>query len=135
MPLHPREVLAIEDRLTRPSSWVTSFPLTQDSLEVGDRDFNQMVTQLHQLTGPITSSCDRYVQYLLAGGATHRFLTNTGRDYSLERAGFFTHHSPTFPTDDPPFPPKGPVRSQVIQNLTHVPRFKFKETYDCHVVF
>jgi hypothetical protein len=94
MPLHPREVLAIEDRLTRPSSWVTSFPLTQDSLEVGDRDFNQMVTQLYQLTGPITSSCDRYVQYLLAGGgATHRFLTNTGRDYSLKGVGF-SHITP-----------------------------------------
>jgi hypothetical protein len=93
MPLHLKEVLATEDRLTRPSSWVTSFPLTQDSLEVGERGFNQMVTQLHQLTEPITSSCDRYIQYLLAGGLTHRFLTNTGMDYSLEGVDF-SHITP-----------------------------------------
>jgi hypothetical protein len=67
MPLHPGEVLATEDRLIRPS-WVTSFHLPHDSLEVEERGFNQMVTQLHQLTEPITSSYDRYVQYLLAGG-------------------------------------------------------------------
>jgi hypothetical protein len=35
MLLHPGEVLAIEDRLARPSSWVTSFPLPHDSLRVG----------------------------------------------------------------------------------------------------
>jgi hypothetical protein len=33
--LHLGEVLAIEDRLTRPSSWVTSSPLPHDSLGVG----------------------------------------------------------------------------------------------------
>jgi hypothetical protein len=36
MPLHPREVLVTKDRLARPSSWVTSFPLPHDSLGVGD---------------------------------------------------------------------------------------------------
>jgi hypothetical protein len=51
-PIHLREVLATEDRLARPSSWVTSFPLPHDSLGVGERDFGQVVTQLHQLTGP-----------------------------------------------------------------------------------
>jgi hypothetical protein len=67
MPLHPEEVLATEDRLTQLSSWVTSFPLCHDSLGVGKRDFGQVVTQLHQLTGPITPAYNRYVQYLLAG--------------------------------------------------------------------
>jgi hypothetical protein len=66
MPLHLGEVLAIEDRLARPSSWVTSFPIPHDSLGVGERSFGQVVTQLHQLTGPITLACDRYVQYFLA---------------------------------------------------------------------
>jgi hypothetical protein len=47
MPLHPGEVLATEDRQTRPSSWVTSFPLPHGSLGVGERDFGQVVTQVH----------------------------------------------------------------------------------------
>jgi hypothetical protein len=32
-----------------------------------ERGFGPMVTQLHQLTGPISPACDRYVQYLLTG--------------------------------------------------------------------
>jgi hypothetical protein len=40
------------------------FFLPHDSLRVGERGFNQVVTQL-QLTGPITPVCARYVQYLL----------------------------------------------------------------------
>jgi hypothetical protein len=67
MPVYPGEVLATEDRLTQLSSWVTSFPLPYDSLGIEERGFDQVVTQLHQLTGPITLACDRYVQYLLAG--------------------------------------------------------------------
>jgi hypothetical protein len=43
-------------------------PPPSDSLGVGERGFGQVVTQLHQLTGPTTPVCDRYVQYLLAGG-------------------------------------------------------------------
>jgi hypothetical protein len=67
MPLDPGEVLATEDRLARLSSWATSFPLPHNSLGVGERDFGQVVTQLHQLTRPIIPACDRYIQYLLAG--------------------------------------------------------------------
>jgi hypothetical protein len=67
MTLHPEEVLSTEDRLVWPSPWVTSFFLPHDSLGVGVRGFGQVVTQLHQLTGPITPVYDRYVQYLLAG--------------------------------------------------------------------
>jgi hypothetical protein len=67
MPLHPGEVLATEDRLAQPLSWVTSFPLPHDSLGVGERDFGQVITQLHSLTGPISPACDRYVRYLLTG--------------------------------------------------------------------
>jgi hypothetical protein len=67
MPLHPGEVLVTQDKLAQPSSWVTSFPLPHDSLGVGERGFDQGVTHLHQLNGPITPACDQYVQYLLAG--------------------------------------------------------------------
>jgi hypothetical protein len=67
MPIHLEEVLVTEDKLAEPSSWVTSFPLPHDSLGVRERDLGQVVTQLHQLTRPITPACDRYVQYLLAG--------------------------------------------------------------------
>jgi hypothetical protein len=65
MPLQSGEVLATEDRLAQPSSWVTSFPLPHDSLEVEERVFDHVVTQLHQLTGHKTLACDRYIQYLL----------------------------------------------------------------------
>jgi hypothetical protein len=44
MPLHPEEVLAIKDRLAWPSPWITSFFLPPDSLEVGERGFEQVVT-------------------------------------------------------------------------------------------
>jgi hypothetical protein len=60
-PQHPKEVLAVKDRLTQPSSGVVSFLLPCDSPGVGERSFDPMVTQLHQLTGPISLACDRYV--------------------------------------------------------------------------
>jgi hypothetical protein len=66
-PLHPEEVLATKDRLTQPSSWVASFLLPCDNPRVGERSFGPIVTQLPQLTGPISPACDRYVQYLLVG--------------------------------------------------------------------
>jgi hypothetical protein len=92
MSLYPGEVLATEHRLAQPSPWVTSFPLPHDSLGVGERGFSQVVTQLHPLTGPTTPACDRYIQYLLTG-PTHRSLTDTAGDYSLEGAGFL-HTTP-----------------------------------------
>jgi hypothetical protein len=66
-PLYPEEVLATKDRQVQPSSWVASFLLPCDTLGVGERGFGPMVTQLHQLTGLISPSCDQYVQYLHAG--------------------------------------------------------------------
>jgi hypothetical protein len=62
-PLHPEEVLTTEDRLAQSLSWVASFLL--DGVE--ERGFGSMVTQLHQLTGPISPAYNQYVQYLLAG--------------------------------------------------------------------
>jgi hypothetical protein len=87
MPLHPEEVLATKDRLTRPSPWVTSFFLPHDNLRIGDRGFSQVVTQLHQLTGAIyqhaismLNACSRE--------STHRSLTDTDGGYNLGGAGF-----------------------------------------------
>jgi hypothetical protein len=82
MPLQSEEILATKDRLAQPLPWVTSLFLPHDSLEVGERGFSQVVTQLHQLTGLITPVCDRYVQYLLMR-PTHRSLTDTGGGYNL----------------------------------------------------
>jgi hypothetical protein len=87
MLLHQEEILAIKDRLTRPSSWITSFPLPHDSLGVGERCFGQVVTQLYQLTGPIYhhaigvfNACSRRLIY--------RFLTDTGNVYNIRGADF-----------------------------------------------
>jgi hypothetical protein len=57
----PGDVLVTEDRLARLSFWVTSFPLLHDNLGVGERGFSQVVSQLHQFTGPISLACDQYV--------------------------------------------------------------------------
>jgi hypothetical protein len=105
--LHPEEILAPKDRLVRPSSWVASFLLPCDSPGVGERGFSPMATQLHQLTGPITPACDRYVQYLFTG-STERSLTDTARGYNFGGAGLPHTHSPTFPTSCLRFPLKAP---------------------------
>jgi hypothetical protein len=92
MPLHPEEVLVIKDKLTRPSSWVTSFFLPHNSLRVWEKDFGQVVTQLHQFTRPIYqhaigtfNTCSR--------GPSHRSLTDTGGGYNL-RGASFSHTTP-----------------------------------------
>jgi hypothetical protein len=107
MPLHPEEVLATKDKLARPSSWVASFLLPCDSSGVGERGFGTMVTQLHQLTGPISPARDRYVQYLLTG-PTEWSLIDTGGGYNLEGAGLPHIYSPAFPTSCLRFPLKAP---------------------------
>jgi hypothetical protein len=99
--------MATKDRLARPSSWVTSFLLPCDSPGVGERGFGPMVTQLHQLIGPITPACDRYVQYLLVG-ANRMVLNRHRRGYNLGGAGLPHTHSPTFPTSCLRFPLKAP---------------------------
>jgi hypothetical protein len=65
----PTPRISIGDRRQTGLAVISShlIPLPHDSLRVGERGFDQVVTQLHQLTGPITPACDRYVQYLLAG--------------------------------------------------------------------
>jgi hypothetical protein len=92
MPLHQEGVLETKGRLTRPSPWVTSFFLPHNSPEVGERGFSQVVTQLHQLTGPIYqhaigtfNACSR--------GSTHRSLIDIRGGYNLGGVSF-PHHSP-----------------------------------------
>jgi molybdopterin-guanine dinucleotide biosynthesis protein A len=89
--------LPTKDRLTQPSSWVTSFLLPCDNPRVGERGFGKMVTQLHQLTGPISPACDRYVQYLFTG-ANRMVLNRRRRGLNLGGASLPRTHFPTFPT-------------------------------------
>jgi hypothetical protein len=91
MPLHSEEVLATKDRLTR-SPWVTSFFLPRNSLGLGKRRFNEVVTLLHQLTGPIYQHVISTFNTCLRG-PTHQSLTDTGEGYNLEGSSFL-HHTP-----------------------------------------
>jgi hypothetical protein len=72
--------------------------------------------QATRLTGPISPACDRYVQYLLAG-ANSSILNQHRKGLKPWRSWLSTYHSPTFPTSYLSFPPKGPTRSQVINQL------------------
>jgi hypothetical protein len=115
MPLHPEEVLVTKGRLTRPSSWITSFFLLHYSLTVEERGFSQVVIQLHQLTSLITPACDLYVQCLLVG-ANPSVLNTQRRWLQPWSCRLSIYHSRTFPTNSLHFPPKSPARSQVIQS-------------------
>jgi hypothetical protein len=66
--------------------------------------------QTTRLTGPITPSCDWYVQYLLAGA--NPLVINWHR-WRLQswRCRLSTYHSLTVPTDGLHFSPKGPIQS------------------------
>jgi hypothetical protein len=73
-----------------------------------------VVTQLHQLTGPIYQhAIDTFNACMW--GPTHWSLTDTDGGYNLGDAGFPPHTAqPSHPTVLH-FPPKGPTRSQVNQ--------------------
>jgi hypothetical protein len=62
-----------------------------------------------RLTGPISPTCDRYVQYLLVG-ANPLVLNRHRQELQSWRCQLFTYHSPIFPTSGLHFPPKGPAR-------------------------
>jgi hypothetical protein len=83
----PKRSLDNQRQTVPPSSWVTSSPPPHDSIGVGERGFIQVVTQLHQFTGPIYqhaismfNGCSRW--------PTHRSLIDIGRGYNLGGAGF-----------------------------------------------
>jgi hypothetical protein len=81
----PEEILATIDRLVRPSPWVTSSFFPHDRLSIGERGFGQVVTQLHQLTGPIYQHVIGTLN-TCSWGPTHRSLINTGGGYNHLRA-------------------------------------------------
>jgi hypothetical protein len=87
-----------------------------------------------RLTGPISPTCDRYVQYLLTG-VNSSILNWHRRGIQHWRRRLSTYHSPTFPTDDLPFHLRARSGIQFIQNLSTKSEFEFKGTYGCHVVF
>jgi hypothetical protein len=96
-PTKSKQAPTPERSLARPSSWVASFFLPCDSPGVGERGFVSMVTQLHQLTGPISPACDRYVQYLLTR-ANQMVLNRHRHGLQPWRCRHATYHSPTFPS-------------------------------------
>jgi hypothetical protein len=75
------------------------------------------------LTGPISLTCDLYIQYLLAT-ANPSALNQHRRGLQPWRCWCSTSHSSTFPTDGPPLPPKDHASSQVIQSQ-HKPLVKY----------
>jgi hypothetical protein len=82
--------------------------------------------QATKLSGPISPACDRYVQYLLA--EANRSVLNRHRwGLQLWRCWLDTSQSPTLPTSYLHFPSKGPARSEVIQELTNIPKSEFKK--------
>jgi hypothetical protein len=83
MHLHLGEVLATEDRLAWPSSWVTSFPLPHDSLGVGGEvltkwlhSYISLLGLYHQHAIGTFNTCSRV--------PTPRSLTDTGKGYHTE---------------------------------------------------
>jgi hypothetical protein len=71
----------IHNTLTDRSVGPYSASLPQQTMEQwGKSSFCWQPTT--RLTGPISPTCDRYVQYLLTG-PTHRFLTDIGGGYNL----------------------------------------------------
>jgi hypothetical protein len=89
-------------------------PPSRQPYSRGER-FQQVVIQLHQLTGLITPACDRYVQCLLVGANPSVF--NTQRRWLQPwSCRLSIYHSRTFPTSGLHFPPKSPAWSQVIQS-------------------
>jgi hypothetical protein len=118
------QVLVSEDRLARPSPWVTSFLLSHNSLGVGERCFGQMVTHIYHLNELISPACDRYIQYFLAE-ANPSALNRHRRGYNLEGVGF--PHTTSRPSQQtiPPFHLRAPPGLQFIQNLSTKSEFEF----------
>jgi hypothetical protein len=83
----PGRSIGDQDSLVRSSPWVTSFFLPHNSLGVGERGFSQVVTQLHQLIGPIYQHVIHTFN-ACSWGPTHWSLTNTGGGYNLRGADF-----------------------------------------------
>jgi hypothetical protein len=121
----------LDDCLIR--GFVHNFSLTTVNEAVGKRKI-YVDNQLLDLPGP-------YHRYVIGTfntcprGPTHRSLTDTGGGYNLEGVGFsYTTHRHFVPTVSP-FHLRARSVSNLTKNLTQDPRFKFKKTYGCHMVF
>jgi hypothetical protein len=78
----------------------------------GERGFDPIVTQLHQLTGLISPVCDRYVQYLFTG-ANWTLLNRHGWRLEPWRCWCATYPLPDLPNQLSLLSPNGTVRSPV----------------------
>jgi hypothetical protein len=121
-PLHPEEVLATKDRLAQLSSWVASLLRPCVSPGVGERGFDPIVTQLYQLTSLISPACDRYVQYLLAGG-NRTVLNWHRRGLQRWRCRLATYPLSNLPNQLSPLSPNGPSGFQFNQVPAIKPKF------------
>jgi hypothetical protein len=74
-----------------------------------------------RLIGPISPTCDRYVQYLLAG-ANPSVLNQHRWGLPPRRCRFATYHFPTLPTSCLHFPPRAPPGLQFNQAPTTKPK-------------
>jgi hypothetical protein len=121
----------LDDRLIHESE--LSFSLTTANKTVGKRQAF-IDNQLVGLLGPYHWHAI-YTFNTCSWGPTHRSLTDTGGDYSLEGTGFpHTTPQPSQLTVSP-LHLRAPLGLQFIQNLSTKPEFEFKGTYVCHMVF
>jgi hypothetical protein len=85
------------------------------------------MNMLHQFTGPISPTCDQYVQYLLTR-TPHRSLTDTTEGYNFEGSSFLQHSPCPFQPTVIRFPPKGPIRSQVNHPANSLTKLRSDQT-------
>jgi hypothetical protein len=117
-PLHPRRRAPDTIHSTTAIRSVGLYPasLPQQPKRSGEKSSScwQPTTRL---TGPISLTCDRYVQYLLAGG-NRMILNRHRRGYNLGGAGLPHTHSSTFATSCPHFSLMAPPGLHFNQNFS-----------------
>jgi hypothetical protein len=77
-----------------------------------------VVTQLYQLTGPISPACDRYVQYLLMG-INPSIFNRHSRGLPHRNLRIATALSPPFPFKYSTGPPNWPHPVSRLSNINH----------------
>jgi hypothetical protein len=81
---------------------------------------HRLMNKLHWFTGPITPSCDWYIQYLLTG-ANSLVLNRHRWELQPWRCRLSTYHSLTFPTSGLHFSPKGLPGLKLIISIKPLP--------------
>jgi hypothetical protein len=107
-------VTALEKKSSRHNPQHAGWPI-HESVSSFSPEPTNCRQQATRLTGLISTTCDRYVQYMLTGG-NPSVLNRHRRGLQPWRCRISTYHSLTFPTSDLHFPPKGPARSQIIHS-------------------